>query len=66
MFNERNLNKACGYNVRFDGVMNGYLLLPPNRTVMIKDLPHVHQDFSSAIFKVIDENGNSIDLIKSY
>ena len=65
-FNERDLNKACGYNVRFHGVVNGYLLLLPKRIVMIKNLPHAHRDFSSEIYKVIDENGNSMNLIKFY
>jgi len=27
VFNEKNPNKACGDNVRFDGIMNGHLLL---------------------------------------
>ena len=45
--------------------MNGYLLLPAKITVMIKDLPRAHLDVSSEIYKVIDENGNSMDLLTS-
>ena len=66
VFNERNLNKACGYNVWSDGVMNGYLLISPKRTVIIKDFPREHRGVSSATYKVINENGNSMDLINSY
>ena len=65
VFNENNFNKACGDNVRFDGIMNGYVLLPPTRTVMIKNLPPGHRNFSSALYKVIDENGNSMNLFTS-
>ena len=65
VFNENNFNKACGDNVRFNGIMNGYVLLPPTRTVMIKNLPPAHCRFSSAIYKVIDENDNSMDLLTS-
>jgi hypothetical protein len=65
VFNEKNFNKACGDNVRFNGIMNGYVLLPPTRTVMIKNLPPAHRNFSSAIYKVIDENGSSMDLFTS-
>ena len=45
--------------------MNGYVLLPPTRTVMIKNLPTAHCNFSPAVNKVIDENGNSMDLLTS-
>ena len=43
--------------------MNGYVLFPPKKTALIKDLPPVHRNFSSAIYKLIDENGNSMDLL---
>ena len=65
VFNENNFNKACGDNVRFDGIMNGYVLFPPKKTVLIKDLPPAHRNFSSALYKVIDENGNSMNLFTS-
>ena len=65
VFNEIFVNKACGDNVRFNGIMNGYVLFPPKKTVLIKDLPPAHRNFSSAVYKVIDENGNSMDLFTS-
>ena len=66
VFNENNFNKACCDNVQFDGIMNGYVLFPPKKTVLIKDLPPAHCNFSSAIYKLIDENGNSMDLLTSH
>ena len=65
VFNEKNLNKACGYNVRLYGIMNGYLLLPPKKTVKLKGLLPAHRNFSSPIYKVMNENVNSIYLFTS-
>ena len=62
VFSEQNLNKACGYNVCFYGIMNAYLLLPPKKTVKLKGLPPAHRNFSSLMYKVMNENGNSMDL----
>ena len=45
--------------------MNGYILFLPKKTVLIKDLPPAYRNFSSPLCKVIDENGNAVDLFTS-